>query len=84
MMKLKVFTQPTCVKCPPAKKVIKEVEDKFDVEYYDIKTEDGLAEALSYDVMSTPSLVVLDDKGRIVKDWIGQAPTVDELIKFSK
>jgi len=84
MIKLKVFTQPTCPKCPAAKKTVEEVAAKFDVEYYDIKTEDGLAEALSFDIMSTPSMVILDDKGRVVKDWIGQAPSVDELTKFAK
>jgi hypothetical protein len=84
MIKLKVFTQPSCMKCPPAKKVVEQVEDKFKVEYYDIKTEDGLAEALSYDIMSTPSLVIVNDKGHVVKDWVGQAPTVDELTKFAK
>ena len=81
-MKLKVFTQPSCSKCPAAKKVIAQVEDKFKVEYYDIKTEDGLAEALSYDIMTTPSIVVMDDKEHIIKQWFGQAPTVEELTKI--
>jgi glutaredoxin len=84
MMKLKVFTQPTCPKCPAAKKTVEQIEGKFNVEYYDIKTEDGLAEALSYDIMSTPSMVIIDDRGRVVKDWLGQAPTIDELLKFTK
>ena len=84
MMKLKVFTQPSCPKCPAAKKTVMQIEGKFRVEYYDIKTEDGLAEALSYDIMSTPSMVILDDKNHVVKDWLGQAPTVDELSKFVK
>jgi thiol-disulfide isomerase/thioredoxin len=83
-MKLKVFTQPSCPKCPAAKKVVEQVEEKFKTEYYDIKTEDGLAEALSYDIMATPSLVIIDDKNRVVKEWRGQAPTVEELIKVSR
>jgi thiol-disulfide isomerase/thioredoxin len=83
-MKLKVFTQPSCPKCPAAKKVVAQVEDKFKVEYYDIKTEDGLAEALSYDVMATPSLIIVDDKDRVVKEWFGQAPTIEELTKVAK
>jgi len=83
-MKLKMFTQPTCPKCPAAKKVVEQIETKFNTEYYDIKTEDGLAEALSYDIMSTPSIVIIDDKGHVVKEWLGQAPTVEELIKVSK
>jgi ribonucleoside-triphosphate reductase (formate) len=79
MRKLKLFTQPSCPKCPAAKEVVDKIKAKFDIEYYDIKTEDGLAEALSYDIMSTPSIVVFDDKGKIVKDWIGETPSVEEL-----
>jgi glutaredoxin len=78
-MKLKVFTQPSCPKCPAAKKIIAQFEDKFKVEYYDIKTEDGLAEALSYDIMTTPSAVAVNDKEHVIKEWLGQAPTVEEL-----
>jgi glutaredoxin len=80
---MKVFTQPTCPKCPAAKKVVAQVEDKFAVEQYDIKTEDGLTEALEYDVMSTPSIVILD-KNKVVAEWRGQSPTVEELMKVHK
>lgn len=83
-MILKVFTQPSCPKCPAAKKVIAQVEDKFTVEYYDIKTEDGLAEALSFDVMATPSIVAINDKDKVVKEWLGTAPTMEELLKVAK
>jgi thioredoxin-related protein len=82
-MILKVFTQPTCPRCPAAKKVVAQVEDKFTVEQYDIKTEDGLTEALEYDVMTTPSMVVLD-KNKVIAEWRGQAPTVEELIKVHR
>lgn len=80
-MILKVFTQPGCPRCPAAKKVVAQVEDKFKVEQYDIKTEDGLTEALGYDVMSTPSMIVLD-KNKVVGEWRGHAPTVEELMKI--
>ncbi|MGV8141268.1 MAG: thioredoxin family protein [Candidatus Woesearchaeota archaeon] len=83
-MKLKVFTQPSCPKCPAAKKVVEQFEDKLKVEYYDIKTEDGLAEALSHDIMSTPSVLVIDDKDRVIKEWVGQSPNLDELSKIVK
>jgi thioredoxin-related protein len=82
-MILKVFTQPGCPKCPAAKKVVAQVEDKFKVEQFDIKTEDGLGEALEYDVMSTPSMIVLD-KNKVIAEWRGQAPTVEELTNIAK
>jgi len=83
-MMLKVFTQPGCPRCPAAKKVIAQVEDKFKIEFYDIKTEDGLAEALSFDVMTTPSIVAIDEKDKVVKEWLGEAPSVEELLKVAK
>ena len=82
-MILKVFTQPACPKCPAAKKTVAQVEDKFTVEYYDIKTEDGLGEALQYDVMSTPSLVVLHGS-KIIGEWRGEAPKAEELLNLLK
>jgi hypothetical protein len=82
-MILKVFTQPSCPKCPAAKKIVAQVEDKFKIEQYDIKTEDGLTEALEYDVMATPSMVIIDSsKNKVLAEWRGQVPTVEELIKI--
>lgn len=82
-MIMKVFTQPSCPKCLAEKKVVAQVEDKFAVEQYDIKTEDGLTEALEYDVMSTPSIVIIE-KNKVVAEWRGQSPTVEELLKAHK
>jgi len=79
-MKLKVFTQQACPRCPAAKQLVKQVEHKFQVEYYDIKTEDGLAEALEYDIMATPSLVVLDHENNVVKQWSVELPDSKELV----
>jgi len=78
-MILKVFTQPSCPKCPAAKKIIKEVSGKFTIEEYDTRTEDGLAEALTYDVLATPSIIVMDDKRNVLKEWRGEAPKLEEL-----
>jgi glutaredoxin len=81
-MKLKVFTQPTCPRCPAAKQLVKQVEHKFQVEFLDIKTEDGLAEALEYDIMATPSLVVLDHDNNVVRQWSVEMPDSEELINL--
>ncbi len=83
-MILKLFTQPSCPKCPAAKAVVKQIEHKVKVEQYDIKTEDGLAEALEYNVMATPSIVVLDHDKNVLGEFLGQAPTIDELNKVLK
>jgi len=83
-MKLKLFTQPTCPKCPAAKQLVKQIEHKVMVELYDIKTEDGLAEALSYDIMATPSIVVIDHEDNVIGEWKSIVPSLEELNKVLK
>lgn len=81
-MILKLFTQPSCPKCPAAKAVVKQIEHKVKVEQYDIKTEDGLAEALEYNVMATPSIVIIDHDKNILGEFLGQVPSVEDLNKI--
>ena len=83
-MILKLFTQPSCPRCPAAKAVVKQIEHKVKVESYDIKTADGLAVALEYNVMATPSIVIVDHENNVLGEFLGQAPTVDELNEIIK
>jgi glutaredoxin len=84
MMKLKVFTQPSCPKCPAAKALIKELDVKdIHVEHYDIKTENGLAEALSYDIMSTPSIVI-ENNNKVIAEWRAEVPSLEAVQKVLK
>ena len=85
-MILKIFTQPSCPNCPPAKKLGKDIEKKENgtvVEWYDVTEAEGLAEAAFYSVMATPSLVLLDDKGKEVKTWRGETPKEEEIAALS-
>jgi glutaredoxin len=82
-MILKVFTQPDCPNCLCAKKLVKELTQHLPIEVYDIKTEDGLGEALMYNIMSTPSLVLVDkDEENPVRAWVGKVPTKEEVLKW--
>jgi len=83
-MILKIFTQPNCPKCPAAKSVVKQVENKVKVENYDIKTVEGLTEALEYDVLSTPSIIIFDHENNILGRWNGETPRLEELNKILK
>ncbi len=62
-MQLKVFTLPTCPKCPAAKQISQEVAKKLGIEYkeIDLTSHDGHLEGLMYQIMSAPS-IVLDDE----------------------
>ncbi len=83
-MKLKLFTQPTCPRCPAAKQLVTKVESKAQIEYHDIKTEDGLAEALEYDIMATPSIIIVDHDNDVVGSWRGEVPSLEDLNKVLK
>jgi glutaredoxin len=70
-MELKVFTLPSCPTCPTAKAVVSEIAQKLGIGYKEISlaTEDGLRQGLTYDIMSTPSIVIDDEviaRGRFV------------------
>jgi len=54
------------------------------VEEFDVSTVDGLAEASFYTVMATPTILVCDDKGKVVKDWRGETPSLSEITAFLK
>lgn len=77
MLKMKVFWQKDCPNCPKAKEIGKKLEKELEVQYCDVDTVDGLTEACLYQVMSTPSLVVIDEKGEEIESWKGILPEID-------
>ncbi len=82
-MKIKIFWQESCTRCPPTKELGKKLEmEGIKVEYYDIGTPDGLAEAMFHDVLSTPSLILTDDKKNELVAWRGETPSIEKVKKF--
>lgn len=81
MLKMKVFWQKDCPNCPKAKEIGKKLERELEVQYCDVDTVDGLTEACLYQVMSTPSLVVIDEKGEEIESWKGILPEIDYIRK---
>lgn len=75
-MKIKLFTKKDCPRCPEARAVTAGLED---LELYDIEEVDGLTEAAFYGVLSTPSIVLVNDAGKEVASWRGEVPSKDEL-----
>jgi len=82
---LKIFTQPNCPKCPPAKALARQLtvhNPQPTTEFFDVSTVDGMAEGAFYSVMGTPSLILVDDKGKVVGEWRGKVPSRKEIEKF--
>ncbi|MEM3617722.1 MAG: thioredoxin family protein [Candidatus Bathyarchaeia archaeon] len=79
---LKVFTMPTCSSCPAARQIAIEVAQKLGLPYreVDMNTQEGLAEGLAYQIMSTPS-IVLGDEVIVVGRLISKERLEDEVRK---
>ena len=80
MEKVKVFVKDGCAKCPSAKEVGGLLlQEGLEVLYYDIDTVDGLAEATYYGVLSTPTMIVEDSEEKMLADFRGTVPTVEQV-----
>ena len=51
----------------------------IDVEYYNVGTAEGLAEATFYNVMALPTIIVEDDYENVVSEWRGVVPKLEEI-----
>jgi hypothetical protein len=51
------------------------------VEEHDVSTVDGLAEASFYSAMTTPTILLCNNKGEIVKEWRGEVPSLKAVLK---
>ncbi len=70
-MEVKLFVREDCPRCPAAKQACQGVQN---VQIYDVASVDGLAEASFYNVLATPSVLVLDSSGKEIAAWRGEAP----------
>lgn len=78
-MKVKLFWSPTCRRCPAAKEALSNISD---VELLNVEDADGLAQASYYGVMSTPSIVIVDEGEKEIFSWHGKVPETEEIMKW--
>ena len=82
-MIIRIFTRQGCHKCPPAKALGKKLsEGSINVKFYDLEDADGLAEATLFGVMSTPTIVVVDENDKEIISWRGETPTEAEIKRY--
>ncbi|OGP66186.1 MAG: hypothetical protein A2169_08295 [Deltaproteobacteria bacterium RBG_13_47_9] len=80
MKLIKIFTKAKCPKCPSVKKIgIDLKKEGMSVFNYDLDTIEGLAEASFYSILSTPSIIIEDEREREVISWRGVVPTFQEV-----
>jgi hypothetical protein len=56
-------------------------KEGHNVELFNIKEVDGLSESLFYDVLSTPSIVIVED-GEKKAGWYGEIPEIKSIKDF--
>ncbi len=83
-MKIQLFTQRECAKCPPAKEIVNELNSEHGVEVseFDVETVDGMAEAAFYGILSTPSVVLVDGVGDEIISWRGVSPDKSKILNI--
>ena len=80
MTSIKLFWKQDCPKCPAAKEIFNGLRvDGFNVSDYNLDTADGLAEGAYHSVLSTPTLLVIDENDQEVLQWRGEVPTFNEI-----
>ncbi|MEM0372312.1 MAG: thioredoxin family protein [archaeon] len=63
-LKMTLFTQANCPRCPAVKKIISDLklEKQFTLIELDAASDEGYFEAVKHNIMSTPALVLENDK----------------------
>jgi glutaredoxin len=78
--RIKLFWKQNCPRCPAAKELAAKLEAKgIKVEYYDVESVEGMAEAGMHSVLATPSIVVVDGEDEEIAAWRGSVPSEQEL-----
>jgi len=78
---VKIFYKDDCPMCPMAKQLKDNLIKKdIDVEYYNVGTADGLAEATFYRVLALPTILVEDEMENGLGEWRGVVPKVEEVL----
>jgi glutaredoxin len=78
-----LFWKENCAKCPEAKKLLSQLKIE-EYESFDVDTEDGLTEASYYNVLSTPSILILDNDDEEIAGWRGIVPSIVEILDALK
>jgi len=77
MLKLKLFVQPNCPKCPAAKAVAEEVKKRrkdVELSILDISDRENYFSALMLQISSTPAFAIGEKTL-----FVGEVPTMEEL-----
>jgi glutaredoxin len=85
MGKVKIFYKNSCPLCGSALKLKESLaREKVEVEYFNVETAEGLAEATFYGVYSLPTIIVEDRMENEIRNWRGSVPSLSEVLDAVK
>jgi hypothetical protein len=80
---VKIFVQDACPNCPASKRLGEKLKKQgVNVEMHDVRTAEGLAESLMFNVLSTPSTVIVDEEGREVASFLSTTPVLNQVKRW--
>lgn len=80
--KIKLFWKENCPRCPAAKELAAKLEARgVKVEYYNVESVEGMAEAGMHGILATPSIVVVEGEDEEIASWRGTVPEEEELVQ---
>jgi len=78
---IKIFHKHTCARCPAALELGQELQKRgVVVELIDTDTAQGKAEAIWYDVMSLPVIVITTECREELKKWTVSMPHINDVM----
>ncbi len=84
-MKALVIYRPDSEQARSVEEFIRNFRERTgkNIELISIDTRDGSSTASLYDIMQYPAVLVLQDNGSLVKDWVGDhLPLVDDVAGY--
>ena len=80
---LYIFSKTDCGPCILVKKYFKALEDSRTESIKEILLDDGQDENISfakkYNISATPTLIVVDDSGNLIEEYIGGVPITQNI-----
>ncbi len=82
---IKIFWKTTCGKCTIAKELGEKLKEAgYNVKLFNVEELDGLTEASFHSVMSTPTVIIVDELDNILNDWRSDVPDFETVINELK
>lgn len=84
-MRILLFTKPSCPNCPSITNETNQNANKVGIPIDYVIMDNYVSDAIGtyYDVLSVPTIILVDKHDVVITRWINVAPTIEELKKYN-